>query len=528
MSIRDRWRGANGLGALAVSAVLWLGCSGLARPGDFDPAPWLADYVQLRDALSAGYANLEWTVAERGLDPFALDSQAVAAIRDARDDRWALWALARFVAAFADPHLRLDIHAHPRYGTVPRYPMALAASGTRVVVAHVDDRILDQCPLRPGDLVTAVARRRITDELRRYTELIDSADPQQRTAIAARLILRSPFTPANGVAVTGRHGITVVTCRLEPEPVKGDKVRERAEEMTPTAWTAPADEVCKQLGFRSEPVAFPYPLPDGTEPVTEPGAPFPAAVVTTPAGHSIGLMRVASFLDKRQWDACVTTWNALRDQQDAEECAEACLEAFAYEAVRQTIHERLADTLEALRARAVAAIVVDIADNGGGNDWAEDLAAMLSPREAGCSPRAVIRHPHWSGRYAEVVGELDRLLARGQLADSDRTLLKRARAHAARMLTETQTTCDLRRLWTEPGYRPNCSPLAHSDDHLCGAERERLYQLVAGRAAPALRWDRRNPRLSVYTGPLFVLVNNFTASASEQFLGRLRAAGRGV
>lgn len=57
-----------------------------APPAGFDPAPWRADYLELREALSTGYANLEWALAHRGLDPYALDRRTLATIEAARSD----------------------------------------------------------------------------------------------------------------------------------------------------------------------------------------------------------------------------------------------------------------------------------------------------------------------------------------------------------------------------------------------------------------------------------------------------------
>src|SRR5688572_30417151 len=62
-------------GLMASLVLAALGCTGPSRPATpvpapapppppaFDPSPWRADYLELRDALSAGYANLEWAIA---------------------------------------------------------------------------------------------------------------------------------------------------------------------------------------------------------------------------------------------------------------------------------------------------------------------------------------------------------------------------------------------------------------------------------------------------------------------------------
>ncbi len=525
---------------MASLVLAALGCTGPSRPATpvpapapspppaFDPSPWRADYLELRDALSAGYANLEWAIAHRGIDLHALEQRTLAAIDAARSDLDGLWALAELVAAFADPHLRLDGEGHPVYGEVPRYPLRLARSGAAIVIAEID---APGCPLGPGDEVTALDGRPIDGEQRRYRRLVSSVDEEWALARALRLAVSSPFAPRGGRIVEGRHGGAAISCRVSPvaaalPPRPSRPSRPSGDDALP--WSSSGADACRALGFERERFAFAYPLPAGAERVELGDGEFPAAVVTTPAGTRVGLIRIASFRDQVFLDACAATWDRLRPRQRAERCERACREELAYDAVRQAIGDRFAAVVAALAARGVAALAIDITGNGGGNDWVEDVARMLSEREPGCGRHAVIRHRHWSRRYGEELGELEQALARGGLAGDDRALVVRAADHARRMLAATTAACDLRPLWTRPGDRPGCSLIAAGDGALCGREAERVDALVEPAGPPALAWDRAAPRAGLYRGPLFVLVNGGTASASEQLVNRLKMAGRGV
>lgn len=96
------------LARIATAAFLTILAVGPAHSHPaFSPAPWLEDLEQLRDAMSAGYPNLEWQ-AERGLDLPATYARARGRLEQARDPFEARRALERFVAAFGDGHL--DIH----------------------------------------------------------------------------------------------------------------------------------------------------------------------------------------------------------------------------------------------------------------------------------------------------------------------------------------------------------------------------------------------------------------------------------
>jgi hypothetical protein len=522
-----------GRGALAIAALAALGCSGASKPSPaapppgFDAAPWRADYLELRDALSAGYANLEWTLAHRSLDPYALNRRTLAAIDAARSDLDGLWAITEFVAAFADPHLQIDAKGHPVYGNAPRYPLRLARRGAGIAITEIE---APGCALGPGDEITALDGRPIGEEQRRYRRLVSSVDEAWAFDKALRLAVSSPFAPRSGRIVEGRHGGAAISCRLGPvaAPVPPAQPRQQEARVDALAWSTPGIEACTALGFERGSFAFGYPLPAGAERVALGDGEFPAAVVTTLAGVRVGLIRIASFQQQLFLDACAATWERLRPRQRAERCERACLEEAGDRAVRQEIGDRFAAVVAALAARGVAALAVDITGNGGGNSWVDDVARMLSEREPSCGKGAVIRHRHWSRRYTEEIGELEQVLARGGLAGEDRALVARAADHARRMLAATTATCDLRPLWTEAGRRPGCSLVVPDDGALCGREAERLNGLADPPGPPALVWDRAAPRAGLYRGPLFVLVNGGTASASEQLVNRLQMAGRGV
>lgn len=70
-----------------------------------DTTAWLADFAQLRLEMADHYANLEWAVAEHGLDLVALTRETETGIRAAPDEAGVHAVLRRFVRAFGDAHL---------------------------------------------------------------------------------------------------------------------------------------------------------------------------------------------------------------------------------------------------------------------------------------------------------------------------------------------------------------------------------------------------------------------------------------
>ncbi len=100
----------------------------------YDAAAWQGDYEGLKRDMARSHANLDWIAGHRGLDLRRLDEETRAAIDSAYFRVRAVAALQRFVAAFADPHLRMrpdDGAAHEAATELP--PASCEAAGYMAV-----------------------------------------------------------------------------------------------------------------------------------------------------------------------------------------------------------------------------------------------------------------------------------------------------------------------------------------------------------------------------------------------------------
>ena len=99
---RTRWYAAA---AATLLLAGWLGPRYLAP---VDREAWLDAFSALRRHMAQHYANLDWMVSHRGLDLPALTESTEARLRSAVVRVQAEGALRDFLAAFRDPHLRLE------------------------------------------------------------------------------------------------------------------------------------------------------------------------------------------------------------------------------------------------------------------------------------------------------------------------------------------------------------------------------------------------------------------------------------
>src|SRR6185295_12265644 len=111
---------------------------------------------------------------------------------------------------------------------------------------------------------------------------------------------------------------------------------------------------------------------------------------------------------------------------------------------------------------------------------------------------------------------------RGDHPAEDRALLEQARARLEGLVAAAREPCDLSSIWTDPA-RPSCTNLVEGEYYACGV----FPHLPPGSLAGAkTRGDlfkslRYAYEPGAYAGPLLVLVDGHTGSASEHFAAML-------
>jgi hypothetical protein len=104
-------------------------CLATATPAAaFDPAPWLADLTQARQAIDQKYANLEWLTQDRGVDLDAAFARTKERLAAAQSDGEARRAFERLFERFHDGHvaIRWPAASPTTAGTQPK-PAPLCA-----------------------------------------------------------------------------------------------------------------------------------------------------------------------------------------------------------------------------------------------------------------------------------------------------------------------------------------------------------------------------------------------------------------
>lgn len=237
------------------------------------------------------------------------------------------------------------------------------------------------------------------------------------------------------------------------------------------------------------------------------GGPFQSGLVSTER-KIVGVIRIGVFSPQGYPAICEQALDNLRTDV-RKPCDAACDDQLLTEAYA-IMTRGLMTTIARLRAAGAQVLMVDLTRNGGGTEWAEAAARIVSPVSLRSAPLAVMRGDAWVRRWDDLAAKL-RMEAK-RASREDRSMLIDFSARAAA---------------TANGLKPcigsACTRLAQA-----GFASGLLSELASGQL-DGRKWgvDVFSPaqfpyRDSVWKGPLIVLVDGETWSAAEQFAAMLQ------
>jgi hypothetical protein len=277
----------------------------------------------------------------------------------------------------------------------------------------------------------------------------------------------------------------------------------------PPAPPTTAEGFCRARGYGNATPGL-APALSGYAPI-ESGDLLPAGTIEA-AGAKIGLLRIGVFDPHGSLSLCTEAVAALGIPLDAP-CDDACdnrIVTRAYERLNAAMVDRLAR----LRAAGATVLVVDITGNGGGSEWTEAAARMVSRRQLASAPMGFVRGEHWERQWRELAEALRSAAAGASPQDRRRLLAWAAEADAAR--AQAARRCP-------PRGDPSCPWLGRA-----GFATGLVPSAPAG-AFAGRDWGWRvfsiaqhDYRDGAWQGPLIVLTDQETWSAAEQFAALLQ------
>jgi hypothetical protein len=268
------------------------------------------------------------------------------------------------------------------------------------------------------------------------------------------------------------------------------------------------------LGIRGKPVAAFMP---GYSPIADaPAKEFPAGTIQV-TGHRVGVIKIGIFTPDGMPELCTESLTALNISPDST-CDDTCKDRIdTWVSDRMT--RDLAAQLRAIENAKADVLLVDVANNGGGTEWAEAAARMVTAVRLKSERIGFVRGPHWKEHFTYTIDDLR--VAAKSASKKDQEILNGLAEQARAYQREAATPCDSQPLWQ--GKRPSCNWLG------VGFYASGLIDSADPQALKNKPWakDFFTPMQypyeeGVWRGPLIVLVNGNTGSAAEEFAAVLQ------
>lgn len=293
----------------------------------------------------------------------------------------------------------------------------------------------------------------------------------------------------------------------EPPPAVLDR-------LTPTAG-------CAALGYADKsPDAFSLPfesLPGFTLESDGVTGPFRTGTVEI-GGVRVGIVRIKNFSESQFPSLCTSVW---ADSPPASD-----IEAFRHRVIVRWLSE-LADRLRRFHGAGVAAVLVDVGSNSGGNDSGDWFPRLFTARPIVSARLLMSAGARASQYFDEEADELKAAAAKAVASAETKAVAQAAEILAVRCRANAAVACDMRWVWTERRrWNPaGCNRLADAG-WASGPFWAEKPAGVGPDVAERLFWPSIADRFGgAWTGAAFVLINGATYSSAEMFAARMRDSG---
>jgi hypothetical protein len=285
---------------------------------------------------------------------------------------------------------------------------------------------------------------------------------------------------------------------------------------------------CAGLGFLpNAPIAFSQgfeSLPNFTLTTDGLSTVYRTGIATTATGARIGIIRIQNFRLRAFPGACTVAWNQLVQAKAA----------ITSDAVRQAAYDlwfdAFRDQMQAWKAEGIAAVLIDVGNNSGGDDKGDYFPRMLTDKQVQSAPLAVVAAPAGEGYMNEEIDTLNEALA-GKLTPEPRNAFIEARDYFLAQKSRIKTdACDVSWVWRKRRHWDKVACRHTVAAGFAGGYSAGLPKGAYGDRdiASQLAWSSEiDDKFGTWAGPVYVLTDAKTFSAAEMFTAAMQNNGIG-
>jgi hypothetical protein len=243
---------------------------------------------------------------------------------------------------------------------------------------------------------------------------------------------------------------------------------------------------------------------------------FPTGFIQS-ARQRVGVIRIGLFSPQGFPGLCAALLEKLSIAPNGA-CDQQCADRVESAAYRDMSRD-LATRIRTLAKLGATTLLIDLTGNGGGSQWAEAAARIVSPVRLRSERRDFVRGQHWASHWESIAKELRQ--AQGEASEADRANIERWALQADRATAEATTSCSSEAFWS--GRRPDCQWLADGF-YATGLLGEGDAAALRKKPWGALVFSPAQYEFeeAVWHGPLLLLVDGGTGSAAEEFVAVLQ------
>lgn len=290
-----------------------------------------------------------------------------------------------------------------------------------------------------------------------------------------------------------------------------------------------AIQACVALGYSPDRrIAFSLPfenlrgcslLSDGVSRV------FRASIGISSKGTRVGIVRIPEFSDRNEPpDICIREWTAQKKLG----------QGINFKALRAKIaqawFQALADQLKQFKKEGVAAVIVDVGANPGGDDSGDWAARLFTSREVHSARLLMTASSAAAGYFDEQLQDLHKALDRhSEAGPQARAAVQTAiAAFEHRKASIEARKCDMSWVWSKK--RP-WNPTGFTRLVEAGFASGQMNYLPVGaigdqEMASTIYWAAKVDALrGAWSGPVYVLTDGKTASSAEMFTAVMKDNG---
>jgi hypothetical protein len=243
---------------------------------------------------------------------------------------------------------------------------------------------------------------------------------------------------------------------------------------------------------------------------------FPAGTLIV-AGQKVRIIEIGLIGAGARPELCSQALAALRHSPDMP-CDDKC-ETRIEQLANARYTEAFAAQIVAIKTAGASALLVDVAGNGGGNEWADAAARMLTSKRLVSERMAFVRGEQWHRNLSALATRL-----RGYAVTetgADRAMLEQFADQAQAKAMTAATPCASSALWL--GRKPACAWLGRGfsvTGLLASADPDELRgKPWAQDVFTSMIFPYSE---GVWSGPLMILIDRDTASSAEAFAAVLQ------